>query len=283
MPRGPINQGVSTELFEYCLRALNRFLHVYAVATEDQSIHTVTLEHVGPEVVLGLRKRRLGRNLDLVLPNKTAQFRGAETPGDDHLLPLLPRMLAAEPHGHPMDLVRRLKLRADRLADQGEPDSAIVVLQSSAERQVYALHRLARVDRGLLQSAADGMERAPFKKALIGLSEELGGNWSLQGNGAVATYWRDLYELRGRLIHAGESVDRHAVADAFEAYETFRSFCMERVLGCRRRLPRTALALYGGIGLEEAGCLDAHMRRIIEQVQVAGEEYNFWLPADQRT
>lgn len=282
VPRGPINQQVSTGLFEYCLRALNRFLDVYVVATEDQSVHTLTAEHVGPEVVIGLRNRRLGRNLDLLLPNKAAQLRGDEAPGDDHLLPLLPQMLAAEPHEHPMDLVRRLKLRADRLADQGEHDSAVIVLQSSAERQVYALHRLARVDRGLHQSEADEMAQAPFKKALIGLNQELGGDWSLRGNGVVATYWRNLYELRGRLVHAGRSVDRDSVADAFDAYETFRSFCMQRVLDRRRRLPRTALALYGGIGLKEAGCLDAHMRRVIEQIQSAGEEHNFWLPADER-
>lgn len=282
IPPVVITPDVSTELLEYCLRALNRFLDVYLVATEDSAVHPVTIEHLGPEVVIGLRTTRLGDNRELLLPNRTMPMRGEQSERPDHLLALLPRLLRAEPHQHPIDLVRRLKLRADRLADQGEHEAAVIVLQSSAERLVHALHFLARVDAGADRQRAEEMVDAPFKRTLLQLADHIGGNWSLAGGGPVACYWRDVYELRGRLIHGGRPVDRDAVANSFDAYEAFWTYVQQRTLAVRRRLPRTALAIHGAIGLREREALDAHMRALVATIVDAGEEFTFWLPSDER-
>ncbi|TQK69911.1 hypothetical protein FBY23_1677 [Nocardioides sp. SLBN-35] len=282
IPPVPITPEISTDLFNYSLRALNRFLAVYMVATEDSAVHPVVIEHLGPEIVLALRRRRLGANRKLILPNFMAPPRGMQSEHPDHLLGLLPRLLRSEPHNHPLDQVRRLKLRAHRLFDGGEHDVAVVVLQSSAERLVHALHFLIRVDQDCDRQSAEEMVDKPFKTALARLGEELGGNWQTKSNGPVKTYWSDLYELRGRLIHGGHSAERDAVIDAFAAYDGLWRHALKQALAVRRRLPRTALALHGGIGLKEAGALDAFMRQFVTDIEGAGEDYTFWLPRDER-
>jgi hypothetical protein len=282
VPRGRTNKQVSTDLTEYCLRALNRFLGVYVVATEQSDAHEIQFENLGPETTIGLRRHVYGQNTLLVMPNLDAPLPGETAPDREGHLPLLPRLLAAELNHHPIDRVRQLKVRADRLAARGDFEIAIITLQSSAERLVFALHELLGVDEGATRTQINEQRPTSFKPALTGLSTHLGGNWSLKGNHHVAVYWRDLYLARNRVVHAGMPADRDTVADAFLAYEALWGHCLDRCTAVRAGFPRTALAVLGGIGLVERDALDNRMRTLIAQIEAAGEAARFWLPADER-
>lgn len=232
--------------------------------------------------MLGLRPRPGDRNRVRLAPRLDFDSDAPRLAGRHELLDLLPQMFSSEAHRHPLDLVRTLKVRADRLADDGFNEAAVVMLQASVERLVHAVHSLARVERGADRSGAEEMAGRPFKSALIALADEVGGNWSIAGVGAVATYWTDLYALRGSLAHGGRPASDEEVFAAFTAYEGVWEYVKQRALASASTSPRLALAIHGGIGLREAGMLTTRMRAVVRQIEDAGEAHCFWLPLDER-
>ena len=121
----------------------------------------------------------------------------------------------------------------------------------------------------------------PFRRLLASLlPQHLGGNWNIKrASGAVGRYWRDLYELRCRIVHQGQMVTFAETAAAFEAYDFLVDYVTERLLLRRRRFPRTILGFLGIPGLHRRQAYSRFLRDFCATIE--REEKPFWWPRDR--
>src|SRR5680860_251696 len=98
---GKFSPATSQQLTDHSLEALNRFLDVYQVLTEQSSVHHLNPDNLGPELVLEFRRLSDVPTGRLTLPHRQGRTSGEGSPPDEHLLSLINNALRREPHKHP--------------------------------------------------------------------------------------------------------------------------------------------------------------------------------------
>ncbi|MGV0433887.1 hypothetical protein ACUY3H_02825 [Corynebacterium ureicelerivorans] len=83
------------------------------------------------------------------------------------------------------------------------------------------------------------------------LQRYLGGEWRLKGEGVISRWFRDVYSLRHRIIHAGESPTAIETRLAIGYTSELSEFLADRLADNIARFPRTAMFLLGIPGLEK--------------------------------
>ena len=73
----------------------------------------------------------------------------------------------------------------------------------------------------------------------------LGGDWSLDGNGPISAWSKDVVAVRNRVIHAGHEPTDAEVSDARGASLDLQTFVQHRLLERVAMYPRTAMATLG--------------------------------------
>lgn len=76
------------------------------------------------------------------------------------------------------------------------------------------------------------------------LSQRLGGSWdTTRPRTSIGRYWRDLYELRIRVVHAGYLPHDGDAEKAERAFEGLEGFLRERLQTRAKRYPSAVSAL----------------------------------------
>ncbi len=268
---------------ERVIYALNRLIHAYLIAFEDDDAHFISREHLFAPVLIS--PVAFGKDLSQARvmgpPGRSLRFRPRAVV-DDELL-RLDSAAGIEPLDHPIDAARLWLLDARRSRQAGDGDHAIVALQTSAERLLFGAHQLILIDEGLNADELLACQLAtPFKSLLTReLPGRLKGRWQLDGNGAVAKYWRELYEARNAIIHAGYRLHRQHVDAAFGAYDELEAHLIDRTIARKHKYPRLAFGLLGAPGLERRGAMSNQLREWARKIRL--EALPFWLPPSQQS
>jgi hypothetical protein len=260
--------------------AINRFLHPYLIAFEEEEVHFIARQHVTSPVLLspvGFGDSEFAQLVRVLgPPGHSLRYTPRSVRETD--LSRLGNAIGIEPLDHPMDAARLWLIDARRAHATGEGDHAIVALQTSAERLLYGAHQLLLIDEGLNENELLARQlETPFRGLLAAqLPARLKGNWKLDGTGAVAQYWRDLYEARNAITHAGYRLHRQHVASAFVAYGRLEEHLINRSLALKAKYPRLAFGLLGAEGLRRRGMLTKKLAQWAEAIEA--EDQPFWLP-----
>ena len=272
-------------LFERALASLNRLIRVYMVAYEDSSVRQLTMERVGPNLLLDWRSSTGVSDHEFSMPNHEAWQWGTPpvVPGpspERHAI--LPAALANEVLEHPIDQVILWKTRARHVLEyEGDYELALVCLQTSVEILVGAVLRGTLVDEGLASAEIEKRGRPSFVDSCNALQHRLGGSWNRDSSkSAFGQYWVSLYLVRNAVIHGGHAVRQDELAAAFVAYQEFYAFIEHRLRTKRSDYLRTALMVCSASGLAEAGSLGEEVKARILAMQE--EDPRFWLPHDLR-
>lgn len=95
-------------------------------------------------------------------------------------------------------------------------------------------------------------DKRDFKPRVTSLLQRyLGGEWRLKGEGVISRWFRDVYSLRHRIIHAGESPTAIETRLAISYTSELSEFLADRLADNIARFPRTAMFLLGIPGLEK--------------------------------
>ncbi len=118
--------------------------------------------------------------------------------------------------------------------------------QIAAEVFLFELWALILADEGGNASEiADHRRTTPFASLIkTELSQRLGGSWdTTRPRTPIGHYWRDLYELRVRVVHAGYLPHDGDAEKAERAYERLEGFLRERIRTRAKRYPSAIGAL----------------------------------------
>jgi hypothetical protein len=184
------------------------------------------------------------------------------------------RHLAASLARHPLTPYLDRVVDAEHALRLGDTANAVVLAQAGAEIFLDALLGLLVWEEGMSpQEAAEG----PFSSGLTrrvrnSFASRLGGDWNLGGAGPVAGWKRNLYELRGRVIHAGYDPTRSEAREALQMLAALEDFAKARVCVKRNQSPRTALIVLGPDGLARREGWDRRIREFADH-----NEGNNWL------
>jgi len=168
----------------------------------------------------------------------------------------------------------------DRVVDahhalrQGDTANAVILAQVGAEIFLDTLLALLVWEEGASpqEAAEDAFSSGLTRRVRNSFAPRLGGDWNLNGPGSVGSWKRNLYELRGRVIHAGYEPARPEARQALQSLAALEDFAKGRVLEKRRQSPRTALIVLGRDGLARRAGWDRRIREFAEQ-----NEGNTWL------
>ena len=111
---------------------------------------------------------------------------------------------------------------------------------------LFELWALILADAGANASRITDLRRtSPFASLIkTELSQRLGGSWdTTRPRTPIGHYWRDLYELRVRVVHAGYLPHDGDAEKAARAYEGLEGFLRERLQTRAKRYPSATGAL----------------------------------------
>lgn len=91
------------------------------------------------------------------------------------------------------------------------------------------------------------------------LPKYLGGTWKLKGEGVVARWFNEVYQLRHRIVHAGLSPSDREVQDAIFTTLELNSFVADRLASKVVDFPRSAVFLLGLPGLQKRRKWSSHL------------------------
>ena len=138
------------------------------------------------------------------------------------------------------------------------------------------------IDEGLTSQEIEALRLGdvPYKSLLTReLASRLGGSWDLtRGSTPVGRYWRDLYGIRNRIIHAGYLAHDGDVARAETASAAFDEHLDKRLKAMGKRYPRSLLAKVSRKELEERGWATKSLRALIDPLEA--EPLPFYVPRD---
>lgn len=281
---GEDDEDPVTACFERCLAQLNRLIRAYSFVVEDTRVHAVNKEALDPVIFVERidvpTGQRWGRGLFTLHWNYNTPIEEVAPEKEE----LVYTVIHLQGTGHPFTRYREWLERAKHSRyRRGDYEEAILQLQTSVECLLSGLIRSIAVDEGRSESEIDDVIQDSTSFATIVTSlvpAKIGGTWDISNSHAPAgRYWRDLYLLRNRLVHAGDPVTYYEVEAAFSAYKGLMDYVESRLLSRPRRFPRTILALLGQPGLEKRGHWSRFLREFAER---ASEEPSpFYWPADK--
>ena len=129
------------------------------------------------------------------------------------------RHLAASLARHPLTPYVDRVVDAQHALRLGDTANAVVLAQVGAETFLDAVLGLLLWEEGAsAEEAAEGAFASSLTPRVRNFfAPRLGGDWNLRGRGPVGDWKRQLYELRGRVIHAGYEPSRSEAEQALNA------------------------------------------------------------------
>ncbi len=283
------NNEIAIAAFERALEFTNNYLRAYTIGAEDSAIRMLTPEALdAPVLGVGFSHSTKPDHVRLGTFTTPAATRNKVFKIADPAL-LYARVqqgMESTSNKHPIDDVILWHVRAEHHVDWvGDYEMAVMALQTSVERRVFAMRACMIVDEGGTPPSTQEEGSTAFKTAFRNLGDKLGGGpWDLTNRtNPVGRYWHDLYELRNKVAHSGSSVDRATLERAFEAEQELVAEIEQRLLKRKTRYKRTALLVMGGIGLKEKGALSNTMRDFINHLKETGQKDRFWLPPESNS
>lgn len=281
------DEAVMSSWFDASLRQLNRIIRAYVARSGTIRVGPIAKEQLGSVVIW---ETRVTADKSLVARGQMIVHVNVSYPTDPVPLDLEASVAAtvetAEPWlKHPFIVYRDWLERAKHARHyEGDLESALIFLQTASESLLRSLHHMAMVDEGR-SSAEIAVEEARFEafKPLVvsALPNHLGGNWDVTQIGTpVGDYWKSLYTLRNRLVHAAYYLTAGETAAAFQSYSRLVDHINSCLFQRARIFPRTLLALIGEPGLRRRGRWNRYFDSV--KAQVAVERNPFWWSIDQR-
>ncbi|CAN5312460.1 hypothetical protein BH11ACT4_BH11ACT4_23730 [soil metagenome] len=271
----------SAYAFHRCLNALNQFITAQIIAFGDdrvQPINTHDLDAV------------LRESLDL---EGQWSFLGPLLMHPDELPTSPPRKNMEEVGGkiqnavmsvlyeHPFVPAKLWHWRSRAAGRRGDQVDRVISLQTSVEIMLFAVWRMSLVDqhRTSAQIKAEIERFVPFERLIkTQIPRLLGGSWdNTLGGSPFALYWKDLYKLRNRIVHAAHEPTTSEGDRAEEAYKALRKYINERLWQKRRIYPRTMLARIGNP--RQLGFKDAWVDKKYQEL-LDVEPFTWWQPDD---
>ncbi len=238
--------------FHRCLGVLDLFLRAHNLAFRDRVVYPISTKNLNPTVIIGHYELDGIWRMDtpmLVHPERLTNYSLVHTRGGESTEQALNAQMGALIRGHPMLKTFSFLMRADRAGQlEGDAVDEVVSLQTAMENRLFMIWRLLLVDQGRTAVEIEAAVEAQHFRPLVRtqLPQLLGGRWEVDARETtVGTYWRALYLVRNRVVHAGYEPTLGEAEEAREAYKRMRRFGRDRVWERRRRFPRTALALIG--------------------------------------
>jgi hypothetical protein len=269
--------------FHRSVGALNLFLQAFALARVDDLVRPVSTREMRPIVTVG-RLTLAGRweHVGAMLMHPDAKERPLSSRSVEVHLTELNRATDAIRLGDPFVRARQWRARAERRKYEGDAADSIVSFQIAVENLAYQLWGMLLVDEGLTSKQIEVTREAdtPYKSVLTReLAGRLGGSWDLtKTTTPVGRYWRDLYGLRNRIIHAAYLPHDGDAGLAEVAFADFDKFIDDRLRATRNKYPRSFLAKVGQKALEDRGWANKAVRAFI--AQAGAEPLPFYLPRD---
>jgi len=175
--------------------------------------------------------------------------------------------------GSPFVAWRERLVEANRsLNIHGEYAQAAVLAQTAAEVLLDTLLMLPLWEEKLpAENAATILEEGKLARRIkTEWQPRLGGNWSLDSSGSVATWFLGTALLRNRVVHGGYLPTRAEARCAYEAVFSLEKFAFDRLVDKRNRYPRSVLMTVARSGLERRGRWSGQIKRFAETI--AGTE-----------
>lgn len=190
------------------------------------------------------------------------------------------RHLAASLAKHPLTPYVDRVVDAQHALRLGDTANAVILGQLGAEVFLDAVLGLLLWEEGSSPEDAATKEFATDLTPRVRncFAPRLGGDWNLKGNGVVGDWKRQLYELRGRVIHGGYQPSRTETAQALEVLAKLEEFTKMRILQKKNQFPKVALIVLGPDGLSRRGGWSKTIREFAEQHADNNwlAEYNHW-------
>lgn len=273
----------SAYAFRRGFETLNTFLTVLDLAVSDSRVSSVSTHEIGPIVFCGARTQadEWVQLPHLVMhpesyppspkPQTLADMRKQLDGSYEDLRDGRPFITAALWHD------RALKAHGFR----GDNVDCIISLQTAAESLMYDLLRSLLVDLGKSskQIASRANADLPFRSLVTKeIPPLLGGDWNPEGNGFVGRYWRAVYLVRNRIVHAGYQPNNREAIEALEIYLQFREYISKLLWQKNARYPRTLVCKVGENGLVRRGWMTGRMKAQLELFR--SEPGKFYWPRD---
>ncbi len=277
----PLNntRPVQELVFERALAVLNRYLYAHLLASESASARLLTPQALDAFALVEFRAPRglVSGPFRFPLPGAHRQ---PHLPNSGVLLSRLQHNMRAESYGHPVNDVIVWRVRAEHLVNYvGDFELSVVALQTSAERLIFALVCASVVDRGGGRHEVSQVRRGTFDSAFNRLQQELGGNWDRSRDDIpVGPYWKGVYVLRNRIVHAGQRIDLAQAEGAFDDYREFKEFLETQLLAKSQQLPRTALMYFGLQGIVDRGKVRPAVANLVAELDKSGQDWGWWEP-----
>lgn len=170
------------------------------------------------------------------------------------------RLVAAvdlQGQSHPFTKHRELHDEAMYLWGRGDLSGAVTSLQTAIESELFRVCFMLRLDEGATSDELDKwLAKDRYFKSLVtkDIPGKLGGAWNVtDGESPVGRYWRDLYEVRNRIVHSGLEPSYGQTVSAFSASDGLQAHLIDRLYANARKYPLTLLTLVGVEGLKRRG------------------------------
>jgi hypothetical protein len=247
---------VMSDAFDRCVDALTQLVGAYRRAAIEP-IAAVTRERL-PAAVYYLTFRLSEPKTDwshgLFLAHMSASQMFERDLATREQVEDIKRQLRAELGNHPLTPNLDRAVDARYALRMGDTANAVVLAQVAAEIFLDALLGLLLWEEGVAPAAAYATLSIDLtRRVRTEYASRLGGDWNVDGSGAVGSWRASLYQLRGRVIHADYLPSRSEARVAIEALEGLVEYCMIRLTQRVSRYPIAALVLVGPIGLEARG------------------------------
>jgi hypothetical protein len=233
--------------FHRCLSALNVYLQAFALARNDDQVQPISSRELRPIVIAGsmsLTGTWTERGPILMHPDGKARPLRSR-PVSEHT-ESLNRAMQTMLFGNPFVRSWQWKARAARRRYEGDNADAIVSFQIAAEVFLFEIWGLILADEGRTPSEIAELRRITSFASLVKteLSQRLGGSWdTTRPRTRLGQYWRHLYVLRTRVVHAGYLPHDGDAERAERAFKGLEGFVRERLERQARRYPTTVEAL----------------------------------------
>ena len=201
--------------------------------------------------------------------------RGPTQPLGTQHLQAISAVVAARWRGEPFFEWRRWVERAkdDLAAGFGAP--AVMSIQAALETFFAELRMLLLIDADTRRASQPRDDPEPSFHWIVQSVGRLvkAGNWDVNAATPLGQYWRDLYLLRNRVVHASYRPTVDEVGAAFAAHDALRAWIAELLLAQPRRFPRTIRGFPGPAWLEERGRMTNYLRSAFASYDAPGRRY----------
>lgn len=169
--------------------------------------------------------------------------------------------------GSPLSIARERQVEAvGALKVRGDSVGAVLSASTSSEVLADSVLKFLLWEEGESPVAAADLfqEGGVIGRMRDHLSRRLGGTWTTVGNGVMANWYRQCFQLRHRAIHGGYRPTTAEAEVALRAAERLESFIVDRLADRRNVYKRSALMVIGGGGLAAMGLWKGEIRRFAE-------------------